>query len=434
MNQHLDPSAILQNGFSAVAPARQLDQIADELFPADPPGLARQAWLLGEGKVSHLRDHPLTANHVAQGNGRTESGSRTQTDKAFAELIAAMAKTRGRAFGRSVTFQRLRWYEQIDPDVLLAVEGSPFETVACLDRLAKDGDAERQRRLLASWQKPVAGPEPVVGRTWCGDRVPGIVDNPTRFFVPDVFGTDGKLLVPSVDFRRGDSCKIMPTLDRASFDLIATDPPYGIDRKDSEGRTIIGDEKDSKTVHWAVPLSMALLRDDRYAYYAAAAAVRPRWAWMTETLKFGYVEELIWNKGQGSALGKADASFNLQTERFLIVHKGNPKLRPHTVDGRLVQRDSDLWSIPSPRRAGFGDKHPSRKPPELFERVYANASDEGDAVLDPFAGCAPSGVAAIRMRRRWLGIEKERDWFDGGVRWLKHDLAAKYPEHLSSAR
>ena len=49
--------------------------------------------------------------------------------------------------------------------------------------------------------------------------------------------------------------------------------------------------------------------------------------------------------------------------------------------------------------------HPTQKPLTLYERVIRASSNEGDVILDPFAGCATTLVAAERLNRKWIGID-----------------------------
>ena len=53
--------------------------------------------------------------------------------------------------------------------------------------------------------------------------------------------------------------------------------------------------------------------------------------------------------------------------------------------------------------------YPTQKPLILYERIIRASSDEGDIVLDPFCGCATTPVAAERLRRRWVGMDKWDD-------------------------
>ena len=55
----------------------------------------------------------------------------------------------------------------------------------------------------------------------------------------------------------------------------------------------------------------------------------------------------------------------------------------------------------SSERTGY----PTQKPLTLYERIIKASSNEGDIVLDPFAGCATTCVAAERLKRQWVGID-----------------------------
>ena len=49
--------------------------------------------------------------------------------------------------------------------------------------------------------------------------------------------------------------------------------------------------------------------------------------------------------------------------------------------------------------------YPTQKPLALLERVIRASTNEGDLVLDPFAGCATACVAAEKLKRQWIGID-----------------------------
>lgn len=49
--------------------------------------------------------------------------------------------------------------------------------------------------------------------------------------------------------------------------------------------------------------------------------------------------------------------------------------------------------------------YPTQKPLALYEKIITASSDKNDIVLDPFAGCATTCVAAERLGRKWIGID-----------------------------
>ena len=80
------------------------------------------------------------------------------------------------------------------------------------------------------------------------------------------------------------------------------------------------------------------------------------------------------------------------------------KLYLEQSKGRALQ---DLWDDVAPvfRRRSERTGYPTQKPLALYERIIKASSNEGDIVLDPFAGCATTCVAAERLGRQWVGID-----------------------------
>jgi len=56
--------------------------------------------------------------------------------------------------------------------------------------------------------------------------------------------------------------------------------------------------------------------------------------------------------------------------------------------------------------------HPTPKMVPHYARLVAMFSPKGGTVLDPFAGSGTTGVAAVQSGRRFIGIERERKYFD----------------------
>ena len=118
-------------------------------------------------------------------------------------------------------------------------------------------------------------------------------------------------------------------------------------------------------------------------------------------------------------------TFNTQYEPYgewikkdygYVDEETGKRWRWHTVKGHrykvfLEDEDrgvklNDVWIIPylgstSKERTGY----PTQKPLALYERIIRASSNLGDMVLDPFAGCATTCVAAERLERQWVGID-----------------------------
>lgn len=77
-----------------------------------------------------------------------------------------------------------------------------------------------------------------------------------------------------------------------------------------------------------------------------------------------------------------------------------------------------VWYKIAPPGSGekeFG-KHPTQKPVELLERILLANSNPGDIILDPFMGSGTTGVAALQLRRRFIGIDLESQYIDLAVK------------------
>lgn len=79
----------------------------------------------------------------------------------------------------------------------------------------------------------------------------------------------------------------------------------------------------------------------------------------------------------------------------------------------------NVWFFPRVRyRMDEYEEHPSQKPEALLERIILASSNPGDLVLDPFAGTFTTGAVAKRLGRRFVGIEREREYVKIGLRRL----------------
>ena len=68
---------------------------------------------------------------------------------------------------------------------------------------------------------------------------------------------------------------------------------------------------------------------------------------------------------------------------------------------------ADNWDDIPPVQGASKERvgYPTQKPLALYERIINASSEPGDMVLDPFAGCATTCVAAERLGRQWIGID-----------------------------
>ena len=94
---------------------------------------------------------------------------------------------------------------------------------------------------------------------------------------------------------------------------------------------------------------------------------------------------------------------------------------PNDILKKAGKQMRSVWSIPFPhqKEKEFG-KHPTQKPLDLLRRIIRASTNEGDLILDPFMGSGTTGVAAVELGRRFVGIELEPEYVDLAKRRLEN--------------
>ena len=111
--------------------------------------------------------------------------------------------------------------------------------------------------------------------------------------------------------------------------------------------------------------------------------------------------------GYESVTGVHDRLDALEAAGMIVWSRtGNPRLKRYLAAdrGKLL---SNLWTdiAPISSQSAEATGYPTQKPVELAERIITASTDEGDLVLDCFAGCAYVPVAAERLDRQWIGCD-----------------------------
>ena len=103
----------------------------------------------------------------------------------------------------------------------------------------------------------------------------------------------------------------------------------------------------------------------------------------------------------------------LEADGLLVFNEaGVPRRKLYLDDSpgvavSTVWSDIDVLQSRASERTGY----PTQKPLALYDRIIRASSNEGDWVLDPFAGCATTPIAAELAGRNWIGI----DLWDGAA-------------------
>src|SRR5437763_14219686 len=228
----------------------------------------------------------------------------------------------------------------------------------------------------------------------------------------------------------GDCVAEMARLEPASVDLVFADPPYNLQLKGDLKRP--DDSKvDAVDDDWDKFSSFSAYDDFTRAWLMAARRVMKPSAtlWVIgayhnifrvgailQDLGFWVLNDVMWRK--------TNPMPNFRGRRFTNAHETliwaarDQGAKGYTFNYEAlkagnedVQVRSD-WTLPlctgEERVKGRDGKklHPTQKPEALLARVILSASRPDDLVLDPFCGSGTTGAVARRLRRRFIGIER----------------------------
>jgi site-specific DNA-methyltransferase (adenine-specific) len=252
----------------------------------------------------------------------------------------------------------------------------------------------------------------------------------------------------------GDSLAILAELPPASVDLVFADPPYFLS---NNGTTCHAGKRVSVNKGaWDASAGIGADHDFNRRWLAACQRVlKPSGTiWVSGThhviFSLGFaLQELGYHLLNTVTWFKPNASPNLACRTFThstelviwaapqrgtrLLHTFHYREMRERAGGRqmrdlwpMPEHDGShiVWNIPTPpkREKRFGH-HPTQKPLELLDRIIVSASSPGDVVLDPFAGSGTTGVAALRRKRRFIGIEIAKGYAELAVRRLTGGLA-----------
>lgn len=101
----------------------------------------------------------------------------------------------------------------------------------------------------------------------------------------------------------------------------------------------------------------------------------------------------------------------------------------HWEDDRYKHEHKQMrsvWDIPTtkPEEKTFG-KHPTQKPLELLRRIILASTNKDDLILDPFTGSSTTGIMALRLGRKFIGIDLEQEYLDLSIKRFEQEFLDK---------
>lgn len=217
----------------------------------------------------------------------------------------------------------------------------------------------------------------------------------------------------------GDSVEEMSKLGERCVDAVVTDPPYCSGSvSESQRSASKGQGLRSETITrfgWFKGDNMGtagLMFLLRVTAWEAQRVLKPSGSFLVfcdwrmlpnlvpaiESVGFRYQNAIVWDKGN-AGLG---VGFRAQHE-FIM----------HFTNGSPVYHSKSFGNVLKSRRVSAKDReHQTQKPVDLMQQLLTVVCPPGGIVLDPFMGSGTTGVAAIGNGSHFIGIERDREYYD----------------------
>jgi modification methylase len=232
----------------------------------------------------------------------------------------------------------------------------------------------------------------------------------------------------------GDCVAEMAKMPAASVDLVFADPPYNLQlqgdlkRPDDSRVDAVDDEwdkfssfaaYDDFTRAW-ITACRRLMKPNATLWVIGSYHNIFRVGTILQDLGFWILNDIVWRKSNPMP--------NFRGRRFTNAHETliwaarDASKRNYTFNYEALKAGNDDiqmrsdWLFPlctgeERLKGGDGKKlHPTQKPEALLARIILAASRPDDLVLDPFSGTGTTGAVARRLRRRFVGVEREAQY------------------------
>lgn len=247
----------------------------------------------------------------------------------------------------------------------------------------------------------------------------------------------------SDDFKlfKGDCFEILPKF-KGEFDLIFADPPYFLsnDGFSIQSGKIVSvnkgdwdkgygiDEIDKFNLRW-LALAKDTLTDNGSVMISGTYHNIFSIGRALQKLDYKILNIITWQKTNPPP--NFSCRYLTHSTEQIIWARKSEKFK-HIFNYELMKKLNDdkqmkdVWSFPAiaPWEKACG-KHPTQKPLSILIRLILMASNQNSVICDPFAGSSTTGIAANLLGRKFVGIEKEREFIEISIN-RKSELDANF--------
>ena len=226
---------------------------------------------------------------------------------------------------------------------------------------------------------------------------------------------------------RADSRDIIKRIPDNSVDFILTDPPYNLGQHSTgniplPGRTAMNNDVaewdmiDFNPEEWADEF-IRILKPTGNLFIFTSYNQLGRWYNCLDH-KFDTSNFMIWHK-TNPAPKVFKAGFLNSCE--MIFTCWNKKHTWNFISQAEMHNFIESSICMKPERLS-NPKHPAQKPVSILRKMIEIASNENDIVFDPFMGVGSTGVAALDLNRRFIGVELDETYFEAAQKRIETAL------------
>src|ERR687897_143692 len=244
----------------------------------------------------------------------------------------------------------------------------------------------------------------------------------------------------------GDCIAEMARLPDKSVDMIFADPPYNLQLggdlfRPEGGKVDACDDDwdkfdslatyDDFTREWLAE-ARRILKDDGTIWVIGSYHNIYLVGTLLQDADFWFLNDIVWRKSNPMPNFRGTRFTNAHETLIWCAKDGKAKYTFNYRTMKALNDDLQMrsdWVLPICSGAervkdDAGDKaHPTQKPEALLYRILLACTKPGDVVLDPFFGTGTTGAVARRLGRRWIGIERERNY----VKIARERIASTLP-------
>lgn len=230
---------------------------------------------------------------------------------------------------------------------------------------------------------------------------------------------------------RADSRDVIKRIPDNSIDFILTDPPYNLGQHSTgniplPGRTAMNNDVaewdmiDFNPEEWADEF-IRILKPTGNLFIFTSYNQLGRWYNCLDH-RFDTTNFMIWHK-TNPAPKIFKAGFLNSCE--MIFTCWNKKHTWNFISQAEMHNFIESSICMKPERLS-NPKHPAQKPIAILKKMIQIASNENDIVFDPFMGVGSTGVAALELNRRFIGVELDETYFNAAKKRINNTLAQDY--------